>query len=47
MTRVVLGLAGICNVFPVHSCLYGIVVVGEGGINRIELTVMFQFKSEI
>ena len=47
MTRLVLGLAGICNVFPVYSCMYGIVVVGEGGINRIELIVVFQFKSEI
>ena len=47
-TRVVWDLAGIYNALPVYRCLYGIVVVvGESGINRIEIIVVFQFKSEM
>ena len=47
MTRVVWDLAGICNVLPVYRYLYGIVIVREGGINRVEFIVVFQFKSEM
>ena len=47
MTRVVWNLAGICNALPVYGCLYGIVIVREGVINRVEFIVVFQFKSEM
>jgi len=47
MTRVIWYLAGICNVLPVYRCFYGIVIFREGGINRVEFIVVFQFKSEM